>query len=414
MQGRGNTLLHDSVASAPATPCSNSNFSRGVCPTCGHVVGGSNRRPAFSTPRVIVGTPRSDRTSGGLLEAQVWSNRREGGSRTNLLPLAEELKAATLEDIRDRICQLQLTRSFLVRPGASEEDARDARTLEIKISTSESLLKDLVACGAQSTVDPAAGKVSAAAMNGCFERTVQGSLCCREQEHNTDEDCSDPDFYQPQSSGLLQQPSNTASNASAANTLQCADVADVADEAGSDADDYGDVPFDIVPEVADDDASEISPAAVGSSRSPVLGCSLPSNQRHQNPAGGYFDTVESSSDKLPKVLDSQITQDNGVHHYLQALMANTSEVAGGQRSVYVQNIEHEVHYDWVVPRGPTGHHATLGRRSLCASPSQNAQHHPPAFFQSSHLGVVPAVQGPNERMSQNAPPWARFFAPWAS
>jgi len=72
----------------------------------------------------------------------------------DLSPLAKQLKTATQEDIRDRIQQLTLTRDLLVRPGASEEDTRDARILEIKIAASEAMLTDLSLDRVESTYAP--------------------------------------------------------------------------------------------------------------------------------------------------------------------------------------------------------------------------------------------------------------------
>ena len=120
----------------------------GACPACGHC---SARQRTFNTPRVIDTPGRSSRHTSTELQRSFSSG---GSPSVNLSSLARELKMATQEDIRDRIHQLILTRDFLARPGATEEDARDARILEIKIAASEAMLTDLWHNRVESTYTP--------------------------------------------------------------------------------------------------------------------------------------------------------------------------------------------------------------------------------------------------------------------
>jgi hypothetical protein len=109
------------------------------CPTCGaawHVQGSPARRAPFNTPRVL-DTPQVRRFSHGSSEESKNSSFRATNS------LVEQLETATQEDIRERIRTLRLTHSFLARPDASEEDAKDVPILEMKISASEAMLKEL-------------------------------------------------------------------------------------------------------------------------------------------------------------------------------------------------------------------------------------------------------------------------------
>jgi len=76
------------------------------------------------------------------------------GELKNMSPMAAQLKAATQEDIRDRIEKLRLTHSFLVRIDAPEEDARDSLVLQLKIAAAEAMLQDLMQGRVESTYTP--------------------------------------------------------------------------------------------------------------------------------------------------------------------------------------------------------------------------------------------------------------------
>ena len=109
------------------------------CPTCGaawRVQGSPARRAPFNTPRVL-DTPQVRRFSHGSSEESKNLSSRATNS------LVEQLETATQEDIRERIRTLRLTHSFLARPDASEEDAKDVPILEMKISASEAMLREL-------------------------------------------------------------------------------------------------------------------------------------------------------------------------------------------------------------------------------------------------------------------------------
>jgi hypothetical protein len=106
------------------------------CPTCGAAWQVQGRREKFSTPRVL-DTPQVRRFWHGSSE----ESKNLSSCATN--SLVEQLETATQEDIRERIRTLRLTHSFLARPEASEEDAKDAPILEMKISASEAMLKEL-------------------------------------------------------------------------------------------------------------------------------------------------------------------------------------------------------------------------------------------------------------------------------
>ena len=114
------------------------------CPTCGAALSGSARRPLSNTPRVLE-TP---------LKARRSARQSLAGLSLATNSLVEQLETATQDDIRERIRTLRLTHSFLARPDASEEDAKDARILELKISASEAMLKELVQTGVEASVTP--------------------------------------------------------------------------------------------------------------------------------------------------------------------------------------------------------------------------------------------------------------------